>query len=78
MYTAKEAREKAEQSISDETKEQLEFAERCIGAAVEKGEMCCWCGKYLEDQAIKKLEELGYKVDNHSSQRDGVDFKISW
>ena len=34
MYTAKEAREKAENSISDKTKEQLLAAEHCIESAV--------------------------------------------
>lgn len=78
MFTAKEAREKAEKSISDETKEQLEYAEKCIEFAVEKGNMSCRFVKGLGKQAIGKLEGLGYTVTDRSNQRDGVEYKISW
>ena len=78
MYTAKEAREKAENSISDKTKEQLLAAEHSIEFAVKNGEMKVWCGKHLGKQAIEKLNELGYKVEDRSSQRDGSAFLISW
>lgn len=78
MFTAKEAREKAEKSISDETKEQLEYAEKCIEFAVGKGEMKCRYGKKLGKQAMGKLEGLGYTVKDRSNQRDGVEYEISW
>lgn len=78
MYTAKEAREKAENQISDKTKEQLLAAENCIKRAVEDGEMKTWCNTYLNKQAVEKLNELGYKVENQSSQREGTSFLISW
>ena len=78
MMTAKEAREQVVNSISDKTKEQLICAECCIESAVKSGEMSVWCDKYLGKQAIEKLNELGYKVENYSSQKDGTAFKISW
>lgn len=78
MYTAKEAREKAEKAISDETKEQLEYAEKCISFAVKNGEMSCWYGKKLGKQAIGNLKELGYTVKDRSNQRDGTAYEISW
>ena len=78
MYTAKEAREKAEKSISEETQEQLEYAEKCISFAVGKGEMKCWYERKLGEQAIGKLKELGYTVKDRSSQRDGIAYEISW
>lgn len=78
MFTAKEAREKAENQISDKTKEELATAEYCINSAVQSGDMKCWCGKYLGKRAIGELEKLGYKVENHSNQMDGSTFLISW
>ena len=78
MITAKEAREQAVNSISDKTKEQLLCAEHCIESAVKSGEMSVWCDKHLGKQAIDKLKELGYAVENHSSQREGTTFLISW
>lgn len=78
MYTAIEARKKAENSISYETKQQLSAAERLVGRAIENGEMKCWVHAHLGKQAIGKLEELGYKVENRSDQREGSLFLISW
>lgn len=78
MITAKEAREKSENSISDKTKEQLLAAEQCIETAVKNGETKVWCGKYFGAQAIKKLKELGYTIEDRSNQRDGTTFLISW
>ena len=78
MISATEAREQATSSISDKTKEQLLCAEHCIESAVKSGKMSVWCDKYLGKQAIEKLNELGYKVENYSSQKDGTAFKISW
>lgn len=78
MFAAKEAREKAEKSISDEMREQLEYAEECISFAVGKGEMKCRYEKKLGRQAIEKLEGLGYTVADRANQRDGVAYEISW
>ena len=78
MYTAKEAREKAEQSISDEVREQLLAAERCIQFAVNHGEMSCCYDRSLKKQAIEKLQGLGYTVEDKSNQRDGIAYEISW
>lgn len=78
MYTAKEAREKAKNSISDKTKEQLLAAEHRIESAVKKGEMQVYCNEFLGTQAVGKLNELGYKVENCSTQREGARFMISW
>ncbi len=51
MINAKEAREKAENSISESTKKQLSAAERLIGRAIENGEMKCWLHMHLGKQA---------------------------
>lgn len=45
MVSAKEAREKAVNSINDKTKEQLLCAEHCIESAVNSGEMSVYCDK---------------------------------
>lgn len=78
MITAKEARKKAENLISDKTKEQLLVAEQGIEQAVKNGETKCWIGVYLGEQTIRRLKDLGYGVENHSNQRDGSTFLISW
>lgn len=78
MLTAREAREAAVKSISDDTKEELRIAENCIKNAVNAGETKCWCGRYLHPRALSALRRLGYVVENHSNQRDGNMFLISW
>lgn len=78
LMKATEAREMSKDGESQGTKEQLLAAEKAIAKGVKNGAYSCYCYKYLETQAITKLQELGYKVQNESSQRDGVMFLISW
>ena len=78
MYTAKEAREKAERSSSDATKEQLLAVERCIGFSVNRGKTSCCYDAALREQAIERLQGLGYTVEDRSNQRDGMSYLISW
>ncbi len=78
MYTAKEAREKAERSSSDATKEQLLAVERCIGFSVNRGETSCRYDAALREQAIERLQGLGYTVEDRFNQRDGMSYQISW
>ncbi len=78
LMAAKEAKEKAKSCISEETNIQLLEAEKSINEGVADGKEFCYCYKYLGKQAISKLEELGYRVQNLSDQRDGTMFKISW
>lgn len=78
MLTAKEARELAENHVSDKIRGELIDAESSIKLAVESGETECWHYKYLGEQAIGNLESLGYTVINNSSQKDGIVFLITW
>ena len=74
----KEAREKAERSSSDATKEQLLAVERCIGFSVNRGKTSCCYDAALREQAIERLQGLGYTVEDRSNQRDGMSYLISW
>lgn len=78
MINAKEAREKAENSISDRTKEQLLIAQQGIEQAVKNGETKCWIDVHLGEPAIRKLKNLGYVIEEHSNQKDGSTFLIRW
>ena len=78
LVSAKEARELSETSLSSEALYELEVANECIQDAINKGKYNCWCYQYLHDQAVRKLENLGYKVTNCSTQREGDCFKIEW
>lgn len=78
LMHAKEARKAAISKNDPRTKEGLIAAENAIAAAINNKELSCWCGNYLTDQAISKLKEYGYKVQDWSSQLDGFLFKISW
>ena len=78
LVSAKEARELSETSLSSESLYELEVANECIQDAINKGKYNCWCYQYLHDQAVRKLENLGYKVTNCSTQREGDCFKIEW
>lgn len=77
MFSAKEAREKANGEMAVNEKEQLIVAESAIKKAVIDGNLHCYCYKWLNPPVIYKLEQLGYSVQNCSDQRDGT-FKISW
>lgn len=78
LVSAKEARELAENSLSSEALYDLAQANECIQDAINEGKYHCWCYQYLHDQAVRKLENLGYKVTNQSSQREGDCFEIEW
>ena len=78
LMKASEAREKSSNGVSAETNIQLLEAEKVINKAVDDGNTFCYCYKYLGVQAIKKLNELGYRVQNMSDQREGTIFKIVW
>ena len=78
LVSAKEARELSETSLSSESLYELEVANECIQNAINKGKYNCWCYQYLHDQAVRKLENLGYKVTNCSTQREGDCFTIEW
>lgn len=78
LMHAKEARAAAINKIDKRTKPGLIAAENAIADAINKRELSCWCRRYLTDQAIAKLKEYGYKVEDFSSQLDGFCFKISW
>ena len=78
LVSAKEARELSETSLSSEALYELEVANEFIQDAINKGKYNCWCYQYLHDQAVRKLENLGYKVTNCSTQREGTCFKIEW
>ena len=78
IIDAKTARKLAETSLSSEALYELEVANECIQDAINKGRYNCWCCQYLHDQAVRKLENLGYKVSNQSTQSEGDCFKIEW
>lgn len=78
LVSAKEARVLSENACSLECSTELHMASECIKKAIKNGEYYCWCNYYLHNQAINKLEKLGYTVTNYSTQRDGDLFKIEW
>lgn len=78
MWTAKEAKEMAENSISETTKKQLNKVEGYIMNAAQNGEMKCYCTEYLSSQVVSKLNKLGYTVTDKSNQKDGTSFLICW
>lgn len=78
LIDAREARKLSETSLSSEALYELEQVNKCIQTAINEGYYSCWYYRYLPDQAVRKLENLGYKVKNQSNQRDGDCFEIEW
>ena len=78
LMSASEAREKSSGNISRTCQSELQAAMEYIYNSVNDGKTECWCYTYLHEQCINKLRELGYDVSNHSTQREGTLFKISW
>lgn len=78
LMTASEAKEKSLGNISHTCQLELQAAMECIYKAVEEGKTECWCYTCLHEQCMSKLCDLGYKVHNNSTQRDGVLYKIKW
>ena len=78
LMNAEEAREKAKNSISEETELELQEVNRAIIKEVEKGQFYCWYKKYLHPQTIGLLSGYGYNVFNESNQMNGNLFKIEW
>ena len=78
LVSARGARNLSETSLSSDALYELEQVNECIHDAINKGYYRCWYYRYLPDQAVRKLENLGYKVSNQSTQREGDCFKIEW
>ncbi|WP_053983407.1 hypothetical protein [Niameybacter massiliensis] len=78
MFSAEEARALTIGGKSEREKQQLEAAYRNIKQAVKNGSMWCYCYEWLNPPVIAELENLGYRVQRQSDQRDGTMFKISW
>lgn len=78
LISAAEARKNAINNISSEAEIQLLEVEKNITQALDKGQMSCYRYKYLNNQTISKLQELGYKVENCSCQMDGTMYRITW
>ena len=78
LIDAEKARELSENAISSEILYELKMVNKHIKNAINKGEYYCWYYMYLHDGSIKKLQELGYVISNHSNQKDGNCYKIAW
>lgn len=78
LVSAKEARKLSENSLPEEALYELEEVNRCIRDAINKGQYNCWYYCYLHDQAIRRLESLGYKVIRRSNQIDNDCVEIEW
>ena len=78
MISAKEAREIAETSISEESQAELAKIEAMIKQQSEKGECNVCFGKRFTMQTIRELGKAGYEVRESDDQRDGYTTYITW
>lgn len=78
LLNAVEAREKSRKGISKETESQLFQVEKNINDSIQKGETSCLCYKHLNKQVIDRLNDLGYRISDYSSQKDDSIYKIIW
>ena len=78
IIDAKTARKLTETSLSSEALYELEKVNKCIQDAINEGKYNCYYYHYLHDPAVRKLKDIGYKVTNCSTQREGDCFKIEW
>ena len=78
IIDAKTARKLAETLLSSEASYELEKVNKCIQNAINEGKYNCYYYHDLHDPVVRKLQDLGYKVINCSTQREGDCFKIEW
>lgn len=73
-FNAEEARKLTEKSIDLDLTSIFET----IREHAQKGEFNCYYYERISQYKIKKLNELGFEVNDYSSQEDGICYKISW
>jgi hypothetical protein len=74
---AQEARKKAMDVNSNSLKHSYEAIKKCIGFAVNDGELSITINQILHIALKSKLLEEGFKIDS-ISDRDGNSTTISW
>ena len=78
MIKAEDARNVAENSISNKTQTQLKEIEKRIEKAMKDGEFKAYWYQELTIQSRDILKEHGYKLKDVGNQRDGTGWKIIW
>lgn len=78
MFTAEEARNRANSMIVGKNKEQLTKIEKLVKDAVEKGELETHIYEYILKPIEEELTKLGYMVHPTTSFRNETMTKISW
>ena len=78
MISAKEAREKAEAKYDQEVMQELKFIEEQILKAVDKCNVSVTLYMTLHAKTTDELENLGYRVEMTTSQKDGTEYTINW
>ena len=78
MITAKEARERIDALKAERSKQEMKTVDEIITTAIEKGKSYCRLGICISEPTEEWLKRLGYQVEHVSSQKDGIDVKVSW
>lgn len=78
MISAAEARQKAQNCISEKDQEMLNKIEGAVARAINNGDFSCWVDGYASGRVIAELQKLGYKAKQSCSQRDGNCIQIEW
>ena len=78
--TAEWARKKAEEIIGEKASEQISKCESAIKIAVSNNKFSCNIGILLEDRVVYELEQRGFKMIKHSSNRpmENDYYEIKW
>ena len=76
--TATEARKIAEEKIDTSNKAILESIEKAIKLDSSEGSLQTFIYTELSTSVFNHLKNRGFVIDNLSSQREGIMYKISW
>lgn len=78
MISASEAKKVVTEFIESKRNKQLiEIEEKVIKEAAV-GNTCFYFRKSISSDLKDYLVGLGYEIEDYSSQREGVNYKISW
>lgn len=78
MRTAEESRNISNEFLKRKLDKSLEEISKMIDKSIHLGEFHINYYDTISNEVIVKLRDLGYNIDDCSSQKDGYCYRISW
>jgi hypothetical protein len=77
-FNAQQARERSQNIVTEESKQQLEFVLKKVIEITNEGGLFYHHYETLQPSVVNELKKRGFDITHTSDQRDGVTYTIKW